>query len=125
MRGELHFLAPAAVAEHHDGEVILAREAELDVGTDPFGRPFLDTPAHLVAPGQLDHLHVEAAQQFFRFQVEAERDDAADLRGAAGLLCPPAGKALDGRQRGVDVGGRRLDADAMNDIRHVELRSIC
>ena len=59
------------VAEHHDGEVVLAREAELDVGADPFGRAVLHAPAHLVAGRELEHVHVVHAggARLFRLRL--------------------------------------------------------
>ena len=50
--------------------------------------------------------------------MEAEGDDAAVLRVAAGGLGPPAGEAVERGQGGVDAGGGGPDPDPVDDVEH-------
>jgi len=49
---------------------------------------------------------------------EAELDGAADFAVAADVGGPPLSEAITGGERCVDVGERRLDSDAVKDVRH-------
>jgi hypothetical protein len=119
---ELDGLAPVAVTEQDGRLLAVVGEGERHVGADPLLRPSLDAPAHLLAGIELRHLEIHPALLFDGAAItKPHGDDAADPGVARGLAGPPARDPVDRRQGGVDLGGRSLDSDSMDDVDHIVL----
>src|SRR5450631_2846407 len=75
----LNGLAPVSVAEENNRLVVLLRQLEGDVSSNPFSRPLYAAPSHIFIFAQLLHFHHRSAQELACLRSKAEFDLSSDL----------------------------------------------
>lgn len=117
-------LGPVPMAEDQDGLIVLPGQLEGEPGSDPIGRAVHATPLDGLPGVKSGYLHHHLADDVAGWIPEGEFDFPSRPALALHLLGPPAGQALHGGQRRVHFRCGDLESDAMDDIRHIDLRSV-